>query len=58
MNLKGNQDAYGFAETHEFFVVCTKDKTICSLGMFPVEDEELMKIGWKMSMDFIKKQII
>ena len=43
MNLKGNQDAYGFAETHEFFVVCTKDKTICSLGMFPVEDEELMK---------------
>lgn len=43
MNLKGNQDAYGFAETHEFFAVCTKDKNICTLGMLPIEDEELAK---------------
>jgi len=46
MNLKGNQDAYGFAETHEFIAVCTKDKNICIPGMFPVEDEELFK-SWQ-----------
>ncbi len=43
MNLKGNQDAFGFAETHEFVVVCTKNKDACTPGMFPVEDEELIK---------------
>lgn len=41
MNLKGNQDAYGFAETHEFFAVCTKSKLECNLGHLPVEDEDL-----------------
>jgi adenine-specific DNA-methyltransferase len=46
MNLKGNQDAFGFAETHEFIAVCTKDKNQCNPGMFPVEDEELFK-SWK-----------
>ena len=43
MNLKGNQDAYGFAETHEFFAVCTKNKNACTLGLFPVEEEEIIK---------------
>jgi adenine-specific DNA-methyltransferase len=43
MNLKGNQDAFGFAETHEFVAVCTKSKDACTPGMFPVEDEELIK---------------
>jgi len=46
MNLKGNQDAFGFAETHEYIAVCTKDKSKCSPGLFPVEDEELFK-SWK-----------
>lgn len=46
MNLKGNQDAFGFAETHEFFAVCTKNKNLFSPGLFPIEDEELFK-SWK-----------
>nr|BFF06872.1 hypothetical protein GCM10023233_18410 [Brevibacterium otitidis] len=42
MNLKGNQDAYGFAETHEFIVVCLRDKSHATLGEFPVEEETLI----------------
>lgn len=41
MNLKGNQDAFGFAETHEFVVVATKCKDVCELNHFPLDDEEL-----------------
>ena len=41
MNLKGNQDAFGFAETHEFVVVATKNKELCMLNHFPLDDEEL-----------------
>ncbi|GAA4699358.1 hypothetical protein GCM10025781_16890 [Kocuria gwangalliensis] len=41
MNLKGNQDAFGFAETHEFIVVCLRDKPHATLGEFPVEEEAL-----------------
>jgi len=43
MNLKGNQDAFGFAETHEYFVVCCKSKDVCEINRFPIEEEELMK---------------
>mgnify|MGYP005839222345 CR=1 FL=1 len=46
MNLKGNQDAYGFAETHEFVAVCVKNKQECQLGVFPISDEELLD-DWK-----------
>lgn len=46
MNLKGNQDAFGFAETHEFFVMCTKNKSQFIPGLLPIEDEELFK-SWK-----------
>jgi adenine-specific DNA-methyltransferase len=42
MNLKGNQDAFCFAETHEFIAVACRDKTSFIPGMFPVEDEELL----------------
>jgi adenine-specific DNA-methyltransferase len=45
MNLKGNQDAFGFAETHEFIVVATKCKDTCELNHFPLDDEELA--NWK-----------
>ena len=41
MNLKGNQDAFGFAETHEFITVCTRKKESCELGHLPIDDEEL-----------------
>ncbi|MCQ9367616.1 site-specific DNA-methyltransferase [Brevibacterium sp. 50QC2O2] len=42
MNLKGNQDAFGFAETHEFIVVCLRDKASATLGEFPVDEEALI----------------
>lgn len=44
MNLKGNQDAFGFAETHEYIVVCTRKKHSCKLNKFPVDEEELLKV--------------
>ncbi len=44
MNLKGNQDAFGFAETHEYFVVCMKSKDACRLYPFKVNEEELLKL--------------
>lgn len=43
MNLKGNQDAFGFAETHEYFIACMKSKDKCRLYHFPVDDEQLLK---------------
>lgn len=41
MNLKGNQDQFGFAGTHEYNVVYAKDKTKCSFGYFPVDEEDI-----------------
>lgn len=41
MNLKGNQDEFGFAGTHEYTLVYAKNKSKCSLNMFPVDEEEL-----------------
>jgi adenine-specific DNA-methyltransferase len=41
LNLKGNHDAYGFAETHEYFIVCTKNKFSCELGQLPIDDDEI-----------------
>jgi len=43
LNLKGNQDAYGFASTHEYIVVCTKNKDKCELNKFDIDEEELLK---------------
>jgi adenine-specific DNA-methyltransferase len=43
MNLKGNQDAFGFAETHEYFIACMKSKDKCKLFHFPVDDEQMLK---------------
>lgn len=41
MNLKGNQDAYGFADTHEYVLVYAKLKDTLSLGRLPIDDEEM-----------------
>ena len=35
-NLKGNQDAYGFAGTHEFIACCVKDQDRTTLGVLDV----------------------
>ena len=41
MNLKGNQAEYGFAGTHEYTIVFTKNKNICVLGNLVASDEEI-----------------
>jgi adenine-specific DNA-methyltransferase len=41
MNLKGNQDAFGFAETHEYFLACMKSREFCRLNPFSVPEEEI-----------------
>lgn len=41
MNLKGNQDSYGFAETHEYFLVYARSKGDCEFGRLYLTEEEL-----------------
>lgn len=41
MNLKGNQDEFGFAGTHEYTFVYAKNKSKCVIGEFIVDDDEL-----------------
>jgi adenine-specific DNA-methyltransferase len=46
MNLKGNQDAYGFAETHEYFLVYSRYKEVPIFNKFNIEEEELFS-SWQ-----------
>ena len=52
MNLKGNQDEFGFAGTHEYTLVYAKDKSLASFGQFDVDEETVMdewqedEFGW------------
>ncbi len=43
MNLKGNQDQFGFAGTHEYTLVYAKDKSKVLINQFSINDEELVK---------------
>ena len=40
-NLKGNQDEFGFAGTHEYVLVFAYDKESAKLGEFELDDEEM-----------------
>ncbi|NPV87884.1 MAG: site-specific DNA-methyltransferase [Anaerolineae bacterium] len=40
MNLKGNQDEFGFAGTHEYVEVAVCSRVDSSFGSFPIQDEE------------------
>jgi adenine-specific DNA-methyltransferase len=42
MNLKGNQDAFGFAETHEYMLVYAKNKEKCKLNYFNIDEDEIL----------------
>ncbi len=41
MNLKGNNDEFGFAGTHEYTFSWAKNKEVVQIGEFVLEDEEL-----------------
>jgi len=43
MNLKGNQDQFGFAGTHEYTIIYAKDILKCELDQFEVDEEEIEK---------------
>jgi len=43
MNLKGNQDEFGFAGTHEYTLVYAKNIKKASFNEFQIEDEEFDK---------------
>ena len=45
MNLKGNNDEFGFAGTHEYVLVYAKNKESAIIGDFKIDDEEISK--WK-----------
>ena len=47
MNLKGNQDEYGFAGTHEYTLVFCNQKQSKIMGMFDVDEEEVLD-SWSM----------
>ena len=41
MNLKGNNDEFGFAGTHEYTFAWAKNREFAQIGEFALEDEEL-----------------
>ena len=41
MNLKGNNDEFGFAGTHEYTFSWAKNRTVAEIGEFLLEDEDL-----------------
>lgn len=41
MNLKGNNDAFAFSDTHEFTVVYAKSKGSCTVNGIPVSEDAL-----------------
>lgn len=43
MNLKGNQDEFCFAGTHEYTLVYVKDKSKANFGKFSLDDEEVVE---------------
>lgn len=45
MNLKGNQDEFGFAGTHEYTIVYSNKKDFALLNEFSLSEEELA--GWE-----------
>ncbi len=45
MNLKGNNDQFGFAGTHEYTMVFARNIASFKMGSFPLEEEELE--GWQ-----------
>lgn len=46
MNLKGNQDQFGFAGTHEYTLVYAKDKSKVKLYSFDLDEEQILS-EWK-----------
>ncbi len=55
MNLKGNQDQFGFAGCHEYTLVYAKDRNFITLNRFPVDDEAIASEWLEDSIGLYKK---
>lgn len=55
MNLKGNQDEFAFAGTHEYTLVYAKNKQSCEFGQFDVDEEEIEKDWEQDDIGYYKK---
>lgn len=55
MNLKGNQDKFGFADTHEFVLVCLRNRAEFKFGKLPIDDETVEK-EWQIDEHGLYKQ--
>jgi len=55
MNLKGNQDQFGFAGTHEYTLVYAKNKLLAKINEFDVEEEEVFEKWEQDEIGFYKK---
>lgn len=42
MNLKGNNDNFGFSDTHEYTLVYAKDKQSCNINFFEIDEETVI----------------
>ena len=47
MNLKGNQDEYAFAGTHEYTCVYTKNRELKSFGYFDIDESDDEFSSWE-----------
>lgn len=45
MNLKGNNDDFGFSGTHEYTIVYARNKEYCKFNQFDLDDDDLN--AWK-----------
>jgi adenine-specific DNA-methyltransferase len=55
MNLKGNQDQFGFAGTHEYTLVFSKNKSKCKILDFIIEEDEELELWQQDEIGFFKK---
>lgn len=55
MNLKGNQDQFGFAGTHEYTLVYAKNKPLVKINKFPIDDELIAEEWLEDSVGLYKK---
>ena len=50
MNLKGNNDNFGFSDTHEYTLVYAKNKFACNVNYFNIDEEEIFS-EWQIDDD-------
>ena len=55
MNLKGNNDEFGFAGTHEYTVVYSKNKNNALFNEFSVDEETILKSWEQDEIGYFKK---